>query len=116
MKLVPQLIRLAIDTMNESRRMRSLRVLLWFLCWSLLDLAGVSSFSVADDDLWVSFADEPIVLDGVPQEQAWKNTGVIGGLRSVALGETQTQSDVVTRLLWDREHLYIFCQSRRSAS
>ena len=75
--------------------MRSLRVLLWFLCWSLLDLAGVSSFSVADDDLWVSFADEPIVLDGVPEEQAWTNPGKIGGLRSLAQGGAQTPPDGV---------------------
>ena len=88
--------------------MRSLRVLLWNLSWSLLGLVGASSFLVADDDLWVSFADEAIVLDGVPEEQAWTNTGKIGGLRSLVQGETQTQPDVVTSFLWDREHLYIF--------
>ena len=88
--------------------MRSLRVLLWNLSWSLLGLVGASSSLVADDDLWVSFADEAIVLDGVPEEQAWTNTGKIGGLRSLVQGETQTQPDVVTSFLWDREHLYIF--------
>ena len=97
-----------MDTMNESRRMRSLRVLLWMLSWSLLGLVNASSSLVADDDLWVSFADEAIVLDGVPEEQDWTNTGKIGGLRSLAQGETQTQPDVVTSFLWDREHLYIF--------
>ena len=94
--------------MNESRRMRSLRVLLWKLSWSLLGLVGASSSLVADDDLWVSFADEAIVLDGVPEEQAWTNTGEIGGLRSLVQGENQNQPDVVTSFLWDREHLYIF--------
>ena len=103
-----QLIRWAIGTMNKSRQIRSSRVLLWAFGWSLLAQAAAFSLSVADDHLLVSFADEPMVLDGVPREKPWENTEEIGGLHSVAQGESQAQPEVSASFLWDRENLYIY--------
>ncbi len=58
------------------------------------------------------FADSPIVVDGKPDEAAWKRAAVIDRFTLPWLGENERPARTATkaRLLWDREALYFLAE------